>query len=118
MEKENEQFRQRFAVCRPVFTAMGDPNRQLILKLLMEHCGQGGMRVGEIQKGTNISRTAVSHHMKVLMEAGMVSCKKEGTKNFYFLDTKSHAMKETVAFWRQVQERMDRCPMQQKGETT
>lgn len=72
-----------FADCRAAFTAMGDENRQLIILALLEH--YGGMRVGEITKKTNLSRPAVSHHLKILKEAGIVDMFEIGTMNFYHI---------------------------------
>lgn len=70
--------------CRPAFLAIGDENRQHILIALLGNFG--GMRVGEITKKTNLSRPAVSHHLKILKAAGIVNMFKKGTMNFYFLD--------------------------------
>lgn len=71
-------------VCRPAFLAMGDGNRQHIIVALLEN--YGGMRVGELTKRTNLSRPAVSHHLKILKDAGIVSMFKRGTMNFYHVD--------------------------------
>lgn len=70
--------------CRSAFLAIGDENRQHILIVLLEN--YGGMRVGEITKRTNLSRPAVSHHLKILKNAGIVSMFKKGTMNFYHVD--------------------------------
>ncbi|SCZ00511.1 regulatory protein, arsR family [Paenibacillus polysaccharolyticus] len=48
-----------------------------------------GMRVGEIRLQTHLSRPAVSHHLKILKEAQIISVHKEGTRNFYLLDAGS-----------------------------
>ena len=108
-------FSERFLACRRVLTAFGDENRQLIIKLLIEHCGEGGLRVGEIQRTTNISRTAVSHHLKVLREAGVVKCRQQGTMNFYSLDSQNAAWQAAIEFWAQAAEMIARCPLNQKG---
>lgn len=44
-----------------------------------------GIRVGEIAKKTHLTRPSVSHHLKILKEAGIVTMRKEGTKNYYYL---------------------------------
>lgn len=74
-----------FSACRDAFIALGDENRQFILIALLEN--YGGMRVGEITACTNLSRPAVSHHLKILKDAGIVSMFKRGTMNFYHVDT-------------------------------
>ena len=43
-------------------------NRQKILLVLMDNCVGGGVRVDNIAKRVNLSRTAVSHHLKLLAE--------------------------------------------------
>lgn len=73
-----------FEACRPAFIALGDENRQRIIVALLEN--YGGMRVGEITGRTNLSRPAVSHHLKILKAAGIVNVRKEGTMNFYHVD--------------------------------
>lgn len=113
MEKEfvlkRECFLKQFEECRSALSAMGDHTRQLIIRAFMEHTGEGGLRVGEIQENTNISRTAVSHHLKVLKEAGIIDRKKVGTKNYYFLDAKSSSIRLVADFWQTAQEMMALC---------
>lgn len=75
---------EEFSVCRPALLAMGDETRQHIIVVLLEN--YGGMRVGEITKRTHLSRPAVSHHLKILKDAGIVSMYKVGTMNFYHVD--------------------------------
>ena len=57
--------------------ALADRNRQKIILLLCERLHQG-MTVTEITKMMAITQPAVSHHLKILREAGLVSFKKEG----------------------------------------
>lgn len=45
-----------------------------------------GVRVGEITEKTHLSRPAVSHHLQILKEAGILKVRKEGTMNFYYFD--------------------------------
>lgn len=94
---------EKFTVCQPILSAVGDENRQLIIKVLIDHCDKGGLRVGEIQKNTNISRTAVSHHLKILKDAGIVMVRKEGTMNFYYLDTSCTSIRAMIEFWKEVE---------------
>ncbi len=37
----------------------------------------GGIRVGEIQKKSYVSRSAVSHHLKVLLDVGIISMRRD-----------------------------------------
>ena len=69
--------------------AIGDETRQSILLVLMGTDCQKGLRVGEITEQTHLSRPAVSHHLKILREAGIILMRKEGTKNFYFINIRT-----------------------------
>lgn len=96
MEKECQQrieeITSRFKECRKAISAMGDETRQLILITLLES-DFNGIRVGEITEKTHLSRPAVSHHLKILKEAEIVNVRREGTKNYYYLDSKESQWK-------------------------
>ena len=74
-----------FIDSQKVLLAIGDETRQAILLVLMETECQTGLRVGEITKQTHLSRPAVSHHLRILREAGIILMRKEGTKTFIIL---------------------------------
>ena len=75
-----------FQRCRKLLAAIGDETRQNIITVLMgTSCT--GLRVGEITAMTHLSRPAVSHHLKILLDCGLVSVDKRGTMNFYSLNT-------------------------------
>ncbi|MGX7198722.1 ArsR/SmtB family transcription factor [Enterococcus nangangensis] len=76
-----------FIACQPILTAIGDEVRQSILLTMMNNgtC-EKGMRVVEITACTNLSRPAVSHHLKIMKDAGVVHMRKEGTMTFYTLN--------------------------------
>ena len=81
-----EIIRADFVRCRKLLIAIGNETRQNIIMVLMgTSCV--GLRVGEITSRTHLSRPAVSHHMKVLLDCGLVSVVKQGTMNFYSLNT-------------------------------
>lgn len=117
MKQGKISFLQKFNTCRPVLSAIGDENRQLIIRVLIENCGVGGLRVKEIQSNTNISRTAVSHHLKVLKEAGIIGVRQSGTKNFYYLDSASSSLSLVAEFWQEAVELMKHCPMHEKEDS-
>lgn len=104
------QFVQRFNVCRPALCAIGDETRQLIIRVIIENCGKGGLRVGEIQNSTNISRAAFSHHLKILKNAGIIDVRQEGRKNFYYLDSTSSSLVNVSEFLHDAIEMMKSCP--------
>lgn len=95
-EKELE-LAEGLASCRRLLTAIGDETRQhIILEMIkMESCT--GARVGEITKKTNLSRPAVSHHLQIMKESGIVKVRKEGTKNFYYFDPDMAAFERLVS---------------------
>ncbi len=63
------------------FDALGDPNRRAIVRRL-----RGGDRsVGELADELPISRPAVSRHLRLLKDAGLVTDRPEGTRRLYRL---------------------------------
>ena len=56
-----------------------------------------GVRVGDITKKTNLSRPAVSHHLQIMKDAGIVKVRKEGTKNYYYFDPEMEAFEQLVS---------------------
>lgn len=84
MDKKIEQLTQEFSACAPILAAIGDETRQHLIIEMMKIQGCGGSRVNEITERTALSRPAVSHHLQILKEAGIISMRKEGTKNYYY----------------------------------
>jgi DNA-binding transcriptional ArsR family regulator len=62
--------------------AIGDPTRRAIFELLAE----GPAPVGELAARLPVSRPAVSQHLKVLKDAGLVRDRAAGTRRLYQLD--------------------------------
>lgn len=65
--------------------ALGDIKRQAIIIRLLEEKNCDGLQVGELTQATGLSRPAVSHHLKVLKDVGLINFHEVGTKNFYYL---------------------------------
>ncbi|TGQ29603.1 MULTISPECIES: metalloregulator ArsR/SmtB family transcription factor [unclassified Mesorhizobium] len=61
------------------FMAIADPNR----RYLLEELRRGPKTVNELAAGLPVSRPAVSQHLKVLLDAGLVNAKPEGTRRVY-----------------------------------
>jgi DNA-binding transcriptional ArsR family regulator len=80
-------------------TALGDPTRRAIF----ERLAGGPQAVGEIANGLPVSRPAVSQHLKVLKDAGLVTDRPDGTRRLYQLDpTGIEAMRAYFdTFWNQ-----------------
>ena len=64
------------------FTALGDPTRRAIF----ERLARGGRPVGELARELPVSRPAVSQHLKVLKDAGLVIDRRAGSRRIYQLD--------------------------------
>ena len=64
------------------FAALGDEHRRAIVGSLVE----GGRSVSEIASDLPISRPAVSRHLKLLKDAGLVTDQAEGTRRVYSLE--------------------------------
>jgi DNA-binding transcriptional ArsR family regulator len=64
------------------FAALSDPTRREVFQRLQS----GGRSVGEIAQSMPVSRPAVSQHLKVLKDAGLVSDRAEGTRRVYHID--------------------------------
>jgi DNA-binding transcriptional ArsR family regulator len=62
--------------------ALGDPTRRSVL----EELRAGPRAVGEIAARLPVSRPAVSQHLRVLKEAGLVTERKDGTRHLYRVD--------------------------------
>ncbi|MEV0288702.1 MULTISPECIES: metalloregulator ArsR/SmtB family transcription factor [unclassified Kribbella] len=66
---------------RDPFAALGDPTRRRILELLADEPRSVGELAGELP----VSRPAVSRHLRLLKEAGLVEEVPEGTRRIYHL---------------------------------
>lgn len=63
-------------------TALADPTRRRVFEKLRS----GRLAVGHIAAGMDVSRAAVSQHLKVLKEAGLVHEQRDGTRRLYAVD--------------------------------
>jgi DNA-binding transcriptional ArsR family regulator len=80
-------------------TALGDPTRRAIF----ERLAGGPLAVGELARDLPVSRPAVSQHLKVLKEAGLVHDERDGTRRLYRLDPKGlEAVRDSIdSLWKQ-----------------
>lgn len=79
------------------FGALADPTRREIF----ERLSRRSLSVGELADLLPVSRPAVSQHLKVLKEAGLVDVRSEGTRNVYAVDPRGvEAMRAYLdRFW-------------------
>lgn len=65
--------------------ALGDPTRRQVFRSL-----KGGERsVGDIARRMDVTRPAVSQHLKILKDAGLVVDRAEGTRRLYSVDSRA-----------------------------
>lgn len=71
-----------FRTCIPLFNALSDPARQDIILLLAERVS---LSVNEIAGHSNLSRPAISHHLKIMRDNNLVTIEQKGTQRYYSL---------------------------------
>lgn len=64
------------------FDAIADPNR----RYLLEELRRGPKTVGQMAEGVPITRPAVSQHLKVLLDTGLVTARAQGTSRIYAIN--------------------------------
>ena len=108
--EEISRLAEEFEKCRKILLALGDENRQhLILEMMgMGECGSA--RVGAIAERTHLSRPAVSHHLQILKEAGLLKMRREGTKNYYYFDADAEAMEQLLQMLAHAKQLMEQLP--------
>lgn len=101
---------EEFKSCQKALIALGDENRQHLIIEMMQMNECNGVRVGEITKKSNLSRPAVSHHLGILKNAGIIKMRREGTKNYYYFDIDSGGMERLILMLTHAKNIMDSLP--------
>jgi DNA-binding transcriptional ArsR family regulator len=93
--------------------ALGDPTRRSIFERLRA----GPRAVGELARELPVSRPAVSQHLRVLKEAGLVTEQRNGTRRIYGVDAASVAELRDYfdGFWSDALESFKRAVEQDEG---
>lgn len=105
---DESRLKTSFRECIPLFIALGDSTRLTIIQQLYEvedrrsseteqKGGRSvsekrrapGLNVKEITEKTSLSRPAVSHHLKILKDSGLIAVEKRGVCNYYHLTSQS-----------------------------
>jgi DNA-binding transcriptional ArsR family regulator len=96
------------------FTALGDATRRAIF----ERLARGPRAVGDLAGEFPVSRPAVSQHLKVLKEAGLVIDEADGSRRVYRVNPNGvHAMRAYLdTFWRDALTAFEQAA-ERKGET-
>lgn len=92
-----QELANKFERNQKVLTALGDESRQYLLVTMMKMGKCDGVRALEVVEHCNLSRPAVSHHLQILKEAGILKSRKEGTKIYYYFDRDMEALKSLVS---------------------
>lgn len=101
---------EEFTTCQKILLAFGDENRQHLILEMMQMGECGGVRVGAITEKTHLSRPAVSHHLQILKDAGIIKMRREGTKNYYYFDADAQAMDSLLQMLTHAKEIMKNLP--------
>lgn len=75
--------RVRLARSAPVFAALGDKTR---LRVVMRLCGDGPASIARLTAGTSVTRQAVTKHLHVLEDAGLVRSSRVGRESVWELN--------------------------------
>lgn len=103
------RLEEEFRACQRILNAVGDETRQHLLCVMLQGpCG--GSRAVEIAQGTNLSRPAVSHHLQILKDAGIVKARKEGTCVYYYLDPEAGELHKLITLFSDIREFMKYVP--------
>ena len=105
---DESRLKTSFRECIPLFIALGDSTRLAIIQQLYEvedrrsseteqKGGRSvsekrrapGLNVKEITEKPSLSRPAVSHHLKILKDSGLIAVEKRGVCNYYHLTSQS-----------------------------
>lgn len=105
-----ETLAEEFKACRKTLLALGDETRQHLILEMMQMGQCGGVRVTEITAKTHLSRPAVSHHLQILKDAGLIKMRREGTKNYYYFDADAEAMDRLLQMLAHAKEIMELLP--------
>lgn len=108
--EEIKRLAEEFERCRKILLALGDENRQHLILEMMQMGECSGVRVGAITEKTHLSRPAVSHHLRILKQAGLLKLRREGTKNYYYFDADMESMNRLIGMLEHAKEIMERLP--------
>ena len=112
-----EQLTEEFQACQKILVALGDENREHLLLEMMQMGECSGVRVGDIAAKTRLSRPAVSHHLQILKNAGILKMRREATKNYYYFDPDMESFDRLIAMLQRSKEIASGLPDRNLPET-
>ena len=96
MEKKIEKLSDLFEESQKLLTALGDETRQHLILTMMGREDCNGVRVIDVADHSALSRPAVSHHLQIMKDAGLLKTRKEGTKIYYYFDPDMKSMNTLI----------------------
>ena len=94
----------------PVFAALGDETR---LRIVIRLCDGGPQSIVRLTEGSNVSRQAVTKHLRALWDAGLVRSERVGRETLWELETKRLA--EARQYLDRISEQWDRALLRLKA---
>ena len=79
------ELEREFHTYQKLLTSLGDEVRQKLLFLMLTE-NRTWVRVVDLAEKTSLTRPAVSHHMQILRDAGIILCRKKGKYTYYSFD--------------------------------
>ena len=110
MEEDIRKLAEEIRNTQKILTALGDEMRQHLILVMMQSGDCTGMRVMDIASKTRLSRPAVSHHLQILKDAGIVKMRREGTKNYYYFDADMQSFDQLIGMLNHAKEIMLQLP--------
>jgi ArsR family transcriptional regulator len=83
-----------------LFKALADPTRLRILSLLNRY--EGSVCVFEIVESFPLEQPTISHHLRILREAGLIACRKKGLWAYYYV--RREALKQAQEYAARLQD--------------
>lgn len=106
---ELANVRKIFTESLPVFSALGDSTRQKLILLMLEGTPKS---VQQLADETRLSRPSVSHHLKILKDAQLITEHKNGTRIYYHPYAANH-----IGQLKELLEEIERLEIIKKGNT-
>lgn len=110
MELEISTLTEEIKGSQKILTALGDEMRQHLILVMMQSGDCNGMRVNDIADKTRLSRPAVSHHLQILKDAGIIKMRREGTRNYYYFDADMEAFDRLIGMLNHAKDIMLQLP--------
>jgi DNA-binding transcriptional ArsR family regulator len=83
MSRTHNTAEARLAKAAPVFAALGDPTR---LRVVARLCVEGPLSITHLSEGSKLSRQAVTKHLHVLSDAGLIRDRRRGRERIWELE--------------------------------